>query len=123
MDDPRLEAGKAAMEENRFAEAITLLLPLAESGHAEAQEHVGAILYMGLDKPDLLQARHWLEKAAAQGRGHAAHNLGTLFLSIQPADPEASARWYLTAHDLGCVLTGESFYQLQRDFLHNHPTS
>ena len=123
MDDPRLKAGKAAMEESRFADALTLLLPLAESGHAEAQEHVGAIFYIGLDNPDLPQAIHWLKKAAAQGQGYAAHNLGTLFLSIQPADPEASARWYLTAYDLGCVLTGENFYQLMRDFQHNHPTS
>jgi len=112
--DPRVEAGKAALERDDYAEAFRLLLPCAEQGNAYAQATIGFLFFMGQGtKRDIHEAVTWLTKAVEQGRGDAAHNLGTLYLTCEPTiprNPEESKRWYFKARELGFVVAPQDWY-------------
>src|SRR5262245_57076396 len=45
-----LIAALSARDAGRFAEAASLLRPLAESGHVEAQAHLGSLMMLGLHR-------------------------------------------------------------------------
>lgn len=77
--DP-LEQARAAIDEQRYSEAVELIVPLARNGDATAQNMLG-ILYgqgWGVDK-DLDKARQWFEQAAAGGSGRAFYNLASMY--------------------------------------------
>src|SRR5262245_20793265 len=98
---PALIAALSARDAGRFAEAASLLRPLAESGHVEAQAHLGSLMMLGLhwfateaeatawdltatageraarerdSKGDVEQAMRWLQNASAHGIGPASQN-------------------------------------------------
>jgi len=79
-----LKKGIELIEQGKYEEAFCLLLPIAKRGNSEAQAKVGVLyqLELGVDR-NLTEAIFWLEKAARQGNGEAAHNLGTLFLTCE----------------------------------------
>lgn len=77
--DP-LDQARAYIDEQRYAEAVELVAPLASEGHSGAQNILG-ILYAqgwGVDQ-DLGKAREWLEKSAAGGSAHAYFNLAYMY--------------------------------------------
>ena len=113
--DQLFQQGKKALEEGNDCEALKCLLPCAEAGNAEAQASVGFLYYMGLGiDRDLKRAIDWLLKAVAQGRGEAAHNLATLYLTCEPEilrNPEESRKLYLKAKELGFVVAPDEWYE------------
>src|SRR5262249_44412944 len=105
---PELIAALSARDAGRFAAAASLLRPLAESGHVEAQAHLGSVMMLGLhrfatqaeatawdltaraaergarqrdSKGDVEQARRWLQNASDHGIGPASHNLASAYLA------------------------------------------
>jgi TPR repeat protein len=88
-----------------FDEAWKLLLPLAESGFAQAQTLVACMYDLGLGtEPSAPEAARWYELAADQGDGGAASNLCTLHQTGRfgvPFDEREVRRWWKRATELG----------------------
>lgn len=117
----QLQDGKKALDAGAYSVAFTCLLPCAEAGNAEAQANVGFLYYMGLGVDrDLQKAIDWLHQAIAQGRGDAAHNLATLYLTCEPElprKPEEARKLYLKAQKLGFVVASDEWYDRVRNEL------
>src|SRR5690606_931830 len=63
-----------------YRTALTVWLPQAQAGDAEAQNYVGQIYEKGLGLPaDYQTAAHWYQLAADQGYAQALINLGYLY--------------------------------------------
>lgn len=63
-----------------YRTALTVWLPQAQAGEAEAQNYVGQIYEKGLGSPiDYQTAAHWYRLAADQGYAEAQINLGYLY--------------------------------------------
>jgi TPR repeat protein len=92
----------------RFAEAARTLEPLAKTGNAGAQYHLGVLYYNGKGVPeDEGKAVQLLTSSARQGNVDAMYQLGNAFTFgseaarlVQDADAEA-ASWYFQAAKLG----------------------
>ncbi len=91
------EDGIAAYDQQRFATALELWLPLAEQGDRTAQFNVGVLYEKGLGvAPDAAAAARWYLKAAHQGDTEAQYNLGVLYetgTGVAKAVDEAR-KWY-----------------------------
>lgn len=74
-DNILLEA-RIAFEAGNLAKVVTLLTPLAEAGHAEAQFQLGFLYFTGCDYP-ASEAFSWLTRAAAQNHAEACYHLAT----------------------------------------------
>lgn len=104
MPDPKdaVEAASAAIERGDFADALVLLVPLAEQGEVQAAALLGFVCWMEADIPEGIR---WLTFAADKGRGDAAHNLGMLYSCSVPGtslpDPEKCLHWFRRACELG----------------------
>ena len=93
-----------AMREQRYADAIAVLRPLAEAGSAQAQERLGDAYTDGRGvQRNAGAAEQWYEKAGLQGDTSAQLKLGAMF-----ANGNGVARnnnfayvWYGTAARLG----------------------
>ncbi|TAN65003.1 MAG: hypothetical protein EPN17_17990 [Methylobacter sp.] len=75
-----LEKARRMLNKGRVVEALSLYLPLAEQGNADAQFHVG-LLYangLGVTKDDK-QAADWFGRAAKQGHREAQTKLGFMY--------------------------------------------
>ena len=73
------EDGIAAFEQQDYAAALTLWLPLAERGDRAAQFNLGVLYEKGLGVPqDAKQAAKWYLLAAQQGDTQAQDNMGVL---------------------------------------------
>jgi TPR repeat protein len=71
--------GLQAFEAQNYGQALTWLLPVAQSGHPEAQCIIGNIYDLGLGvESDWGVAAYWYEKSMAGGYGLAANNLATI---------------------------------------------
>lgn len=78
-----------AYQEGNYETALKGVRPLAEAGHAGAQEMLG-VMYRnghGLPRNDA-QAYHWLSLAAEQARPLAAHYLGVMYFSGDGTDAD-----------------------------------
>ncbi|HEY7771929.1 MAG TPA: caspase family protein [Marinagarivorans sp.] len=63
-----------------YRSALTVWLPPAQEGDAEAQNYVGEIYEKGIGgSPDYEQAAQWYKKAAEQGNSRAQLNLGYFY--------------------------------------------
>jgi TPR repeat protein len=87
------------------AEALKKLLPLAEQGHAGAQQKV-AVLYLGGGgvARDLKQVAKWYGKAAEAGNLDAQFQLATAYregLHGLPKDHALALKWFRAAADQG----------------------
>ena len=75
-----LNDGVRAFEARRYPEAINILLPLANSGDAEAQRIIGEMSFNGQGmKRNFLAAFKWNELSAESGNKIAQYNLGYLY--------------------------------------------
>lgn len=92
------------------ARALQLFQKAASAGHTRAQINLGILYMRGLGVPrDLINARAWLEKAAASGDPQALYTLGRAMdeSSEQVApDPVRAADLYRRAAEKGHVLAG-----------------
>lgn len=68
------------MHSNKFEAAIKLLLHLADSGDALAQERLGFLYMFGISvEKDYLKAKHWLKLAATTENSRAQFYLGKIY--------------------------------------------
>jgi uncharacterized protein len=83
--------------------ALTVWLPTAEGGNAEAQTIVGELYERGVDgNPNYEAAAQWYRRAADQDYRRAQFNLGTLYeqgLGVPP-DRLTALNWYRRASGL-----------------------
>lgn len=77
----RLQKARQLLKQGQAAKALSLYLPLAEQGNADAQFQLG-LLYIdggaGVAKDDK-QAADWIGKAAEQGHAEAQTKLGFMY--------------------------------------------
>ncbi len=107
MTDP-IELGTQLVDQGRYDEAFEHLLPLAIAGNGRAQAEVGCFYQIGVGTQlDRDEAEKWLLKAAEQGVGSAAHNLGTLYGATSP---DLAKQWYRRARELGFQVAPDDFY-------------
>ena len=92
------------------ARAVELFEKAASAGHVRAEINLGILYMRGLGVPrDLINARAWLEKAAASGDPQALYTLGrALSESTEqvPPDPVRAADLFRRAADKGHALAG-----------------
>ena len=101
--DALFEQGIVLFEESRFADALVFIKPLAESGHANAQYHMGLMHTWGVGVPrDETLAELWYAKAFARmlveanrGDGESMADLGLMLDEGQGVerDVEAALEW------------------------------
>ncbi len=78
----QLQDGMDAYFKGNNTQAISLLRPLAEQGHADAQYHLGVMYQRGQGlKQDYTQAALWYRKAAQQGNTMAQAGLSNLYVT------------------------------------------
>lgn len=106
--DP-LDLGATLIDQGEHRQAFQVLLPLAIAGNGRAQAEIGCYYLVGVGtEHNREEAKKWLLKAAEQGIGSAAHNLGTLYFSV---DPDVSRKWYRRARDLEFQATQDFWYE------------
>lgn len=118
--DP-LADGTQAYEAGRYAQAISLLVPLANQSNSQAQFRLGMMYYHGQGVPeDEKIAVFWLKKAAGQGDPKAMFELGNAYLlgneaaKLVPDPDREAALWYFQAASAGHA---DAQYQLGLLFL------
>lgn len=80
----QLDDAETAFSDRDYAAALDTLLPLAESGNAEAQTRIGFMFRTGLlGIPDFDEAARWFELAVAQGHAGAMFNMGLMFFQLE----------------------------------------
>ena len=91
------EDGIAAYDQQQYAAALGLWLPLAEHGHPAAQFNVGVLYEKGQGvAQDFAEAARWYLKAAEQGDTQAQYSLGVLYETGTgvPKNLEEARKWY-----------------------------
>lgn len=100
----QFDEGQAAYDGGDYAAALRLWTPLAQQGHAKAQEGIGTMYYEGRGVArDYGVALGWFRRAADQGDPNAPFYLGVMYhdgLGVVKDRVEA-ARWYRRAADRG----------------------
>lgn len=90
------EEGHAAFARRDYSSALREWMPLAESGHVEAQLNIAFMYNQGLGVPvDHGVARRWYHRAAEQGLAEAQAQLGVVYsqgLGVAPNYDEA-VKW------------------------------
>ena len=72
--------GLSQLNEENYPKAFNTLLPCAETGDVESMAAIGLMYQLGLGVDrNIKKAVLYLQKAAEEGSGPAAHNLGTLY--------------------------------------------
>jgi TPR repeat protein len=89
---------KTEYRSQNYDRALELLLPIAESGDAEAQCMVGTIYQLGLGstEPNEAEAQKWYILSSDRGYGVASNNLATLFCQT---DRERAMKLYELARE------------------------
>lgn len=99
--------GVAAYTRGDFATAYKKFKPLAEKGHAIAQNALGAMYANGRGVPrDPAEAANWYRKAAEQGHADAQYNLSLMYRSGEGVakDDAQAANWTRKAAERGLVM-------------------
>ena len=107
--DLEISQAKLAADQVDYERAIKLSLPAAQAGDSETQALVGLSYTLLGEEIDL--AVKWLTRAADQGRGDAAHNLGSLYSTLFPAQRDEGKKWFKRALELGFVVSAEPWHQ------------
>jgi TPR repeat protein len=101
--DPLVEADRA-IEARRFADALAILRPLADTGNARAQARLGDAYMQGQGIPrDDAAAGRWYERAALQGDPGAQVKLAAMYVNGNGVlrNNNLAYVWYGTAARLG----------------------
>ena len=100
----QFDEGQAAYSRGDYAAALRSWTPLAQQGHAKAQEGIGTMYYEGRGVArDYAEAFRWFHRAAEQGEPNAQFYLGVMYhdgLGVVKDRAEA-VRWYRRAADQG----------------------
>ena len=96
--------GASAYNARNYAAALKEIVPLARSGHADAQHLLGLMYYMGRGVTrDYKQAFSWHQKAAAQGKADAQYVVGAMYYTgnAVPQDQRHAVSWFRKAAEQG----------------------
>lgn len=86
----------------KYERCIDVIKYYSEQGDARAEAKLGLAFQLGLGVAiDFNKAVKYLTKAANQGSGEAAHNLGTLYTTMPENDIEKAKYWFNEARSLG----------------------
>ncbi|MEQ8601110.1 MAG: hypothetical protein RLP98_14410 [Devosia sp.] len=99
-----LQAGIEAFEDRRFAEALRLLQPFADSGDADAQYYLAKMHAEGSGASvDTEEAIRLYRLSADQGFADAQYALGVMYISGEgvEADPAQGIEWFNAAVEQG----------------------
>jgi clan AA aspartic protease (TIGR02281 family) len=99
-----LEDGLTAYKRGEYATAYRLWRPLADQGHAGAQNNVGLAFRDGKGVPqNYVEALKWFRLAADQGLAWGQDNLGLLYLNGWgvPQNYVEALKWFRLAADQG----------------------
>ncbi len=96
-----IEAGWEATQRGDYAAALREWRPLAEQGHAVAQNNLGVMYFNGQGvAQDYAEALKWYSKAAEQGHAQAQYNLGVMYANGQGvAQDKVQAHMWLNLAD------------------------
>ena len=99
-----LAEAQAAIDREDHITARSLLLPLAQSGHAEAQFLMGYLFFTSADV-SRSDSHAWLERAAAQNHPQALYRLAGMSHEWDSGPPQDEPRRLLLvrAAELGCI--------------------
>lgn len=93
-----LEEAQDLMEADRFGEAYEALLPLANSGNADAEKLIGVMYAMGLGvEKDERRAFEWYLRASMKGHPGAQTGVGWYYeagMGMPAPDPVRAYMWY-----------------------------
>ena len=109
------DRGAAAAIKGDFAAALAEFRPLAEAGHAKAQNNLGIMYQYGHGvAADLAEAQRWYRKAAEQGLAQASYNLGLLHIGGEgvPRDYVQAYLWLSLAAEAGDESAGDRLARL-----------
>jgi len=113
-----LERGLQAMQRGDYGEAYYYWRPLADSGHPQAQYHLGWLYANGNGlRVDGDKAVEWWEKAARQGHKDAQFALGMAYFTGQgiKMDSSRGLGWFVTAARGGLEDAQEILLRLNGD--------
>ena len=112
------QEGVDAYERGAYETALKKFLPLAEQGHAGAQNHLGELYAEGKGVPqDYTEAMKWYRLAADQGDAWAQSNLGQMYRKGQgvPQDYAEAVKWYRLAADQGLEKAAKGLEVLEKE--------
>ena len=110
-------AGRRALSNGDYHEAVKQFQPLAEVGDSEAQSHLGSLYYVGNGvEQNFISAFLWYKKAADQGNVDAQYSIGNMYLLGEgiEQDNEEAARWYTLASEQGHVAATSNLNNLKK---------
>ncbi len=90
------DKAREAYDRGDYTTALRQWRPLAESGHAEAQNQLGVMYEYGRGVvQDHAAAMRWYSKAAERGDAEAQNNLGSMYEKghVVPQDADESMEW------------------------------
>ncbi len=104
-DNAEYLKGRAAYKDDKYAQAMQILKPLAESGHAASQYYVGRMHEKGQSVPkDQTEALKWYRPAAEAGHSRAQFKLGAAYANgvggVEKNETEAG-KWFMKAAEQG----------------------
>ena len=103
--------GLSALNTRDFVAALREFVPLANNGHALAQNHLAIIYYNGEGvTQNMGEAVKWFCKSAEQGVASAQYGLGFMYYNGYGVDRDRleAAKWYLKAADQDYLLAQDS---------------
>ena len=107
--------GERALRNARYATAFSILLPLAEAGHAGAQRICGEMYRGGLGTlQNFSEAMKWYRSAATRGWGFIDEDIGEMYRLGEGVTPDAikAHMWFnLASWANGADVEGQSARQ------------
>ena len=112
-----VEAGRRALTNSNYDEAVKQFRPLAEAGDSEAQAHLGSLYYVGKGvEQNIDSSYNWYKKAADQGNVDAQYSIGNMYLlgeGVEQSNQQA-AEWYALAGEKGHVAALNNLANLKK---------
>jgi TPR repeat protein len=112
-----ISAGRRALTNNNYEEAVKQFRPLAEAGDSEAQSHLGSLYYVGKGVPQSFDdAYNWYKKSADQGNVDAQYSIGNMYLLGEGVEQNNSsaAKWYAMASEQGHTAAKNNLNNLKK---------
>jgi TPR repeat protein len=112
-----IDAGRRALTNNDYDEALSQFKPLAEAGDSEAQSYLGSLYYVGKGvSKDFNEAYNWYKKSADQGNMDAQYSIGNMYLLGEGVEQNNSdaEKWYLLASKQGHIAAKSNLASLKK---------
>jgi TPR repeat protein len=112
-----IAAGRRALSNSDYDEAVKQFQPLAEAGDSEAQSHLGSLYYVGKGvEQDIDSSFSWYKKAAEQGNIDAQYSIGNMYLLGEGVEQnnEEAAKWYTLASEQGHIAASNNLISLKK---------